>query len=238
MAANLSLQVKRGVKANIPSLLAGEFYWATDTLELFVGSTPTPINAFSSLIGAATNKQLPNGLSNFNTAAQSTGQLVAATPVYITISNVHLPATPVNGIVAGSAISWHIVMTKNANGTGATSVLLYMGTNGSTADTPEATQAFGAATASVDTLILDITIVCTSATPLGTYAFYWSICPQHSAATATGFGVINGTQYSGTVTGLTVPASAIFGVGIEAAAGGTMPTYTIQQVQARAYNLD
>ena len=233
MAANLSLQVKRGVKANIPSLLAGEFYWATDTLELFVGSTPTPINAFSSLIGAATNKQLPNGLSNFNTAAQSTGQLVAATPVYITNSNVNLPATPVNGIVVGSAIRWHIVMTKNPNGTGATSVLLYMGTNGSTADTPEVTQAFGAATASVDTLILDITIVFTSAT-----AFYWSICPQHSAATATGFGVVNGTQYSGTVTGLTVPASAIFGVGIEAAAGGTMPTYTIQQVQARAYNLD
>jgi len=233
MAANLSLQVKRGVKANIPSLLAGEFYWATDTLELFVGSTPTPINAFSSLIGAATNKQLPNGLSNFNTAAQSTGQLVAATPVYITNSNVNLPATPVNGIVAGSAISWHIVMTKNANGTGATSVLLYMGTNGSTADTPEVTQAFGAATASVDTLILDITIVFTSAT-----AFYWSICPQHAAVTATGFGVVTGIQYSGTVTGLTVPASAIFGVGIEAASGGTMPTYTIQQVQARAYNLD
>ena len=40
---SLPLQVKRGVLANLPTLLSGEFYFATDTAQLFVGPTPTPI---------------------------------------------------------------------------------------------------------------------------------------------------------------------------------------------------
>lgn len=41
----IQIQVKRGTLANRPSLAAGEFYWATDTLQLFVGPTPTLINS-------------------------------------------------------------------------------------------------------------------------------------------------------------------------------------------------
>ncbi len=37
MPRNVALQVVRGVKANLPTLLDGEFYFATDTGELYVG---------------------------------------------------------------------------------------------------------------------------------------------------------------------------------------------------------
>jgi len=37
MARNVMLQVLRGVRANLPSLANGEFYFTTDTAELFVG---------------------------------------------------------------------------------------------------------------------------------------------------------------------------------------------------------
>ncbi len=35
------LQVKRGIFVNMPTLATGEFYFATDTKELYVGPTPT-----------------------------------------------------------------------------------------------------------------------------------------------------------------------------------------------------
>lgn len=40
---SIQVQTKRGVLANRPALVAGEFYWATDTSQLFVGPTPTKI---------------------------------------------------------------------------------------------------------------------------------------------------------------------------------------------------
>jgi hypothetical protein len=36
---------KRGVQANRPALSAGEFYFATDSLKTFIGSTPTQVGA-------------------------------------------------------------------------------------------------------------------------------------------------------------------------------------------------
>jgi hypothetical protein len=41
----IQIQVKRGVLANRPALASGEFYWATDTNQLFVGPTPTLVNS-------------------------------------------------------------------------------------------------------------------------------------------------------------------------------------------------
>ena len=40
---SIQVQVKRGVLANRPALATGEFYYATDTAQLFVGPSPTLI---------------------------------------------------------------------------------------------------------------------------------------------------------------------------------------------------
>ncbi len=47
MARNLQLQVIRGILANRPALASGEFYYATDTQQLFVGPTPTLVGPSS-----------------------------------------------------------------------------------------------------------------------------------------------------------------------------------------------
>jgi hypothetical protein len=195
-------------------------------------STP---QAFSDMTGAITNAQFPSGLTNFNTTIQSMGQLSAATPIYITNSNINLPATLVNGIKSGTVLQWHFNVGKNANGTGATSILLYYGTHGSVSDTAYVTQALPASTAALDTMTVDIYVTFTSTT-----ACSYVIGVSHTAASAAGFGVTSGTPaYAGTVTGMTTTTgSLIFGVGIECAAGGTLPSYTVGVVEAQAFNLD
>jgi hypothetical protein len=36
---NVSLQIIRGIKANMPTLAVGELFWATDVLQMYTGST-------------------------------------------------------------------------------------------------------------------------------------------------------------------------------------------------------
>ena len=192
------------------------------------------VPVLSSLRGATTNAQSPQGLSNRSTTTQSTGQLSASTPVYITNSNINLPASLVTGIVTGTVLQWRFNVGKNANGTGACSILLYYGTHGSTADTAYVTATLPASTAVIDTMTVDIQVTFTSAT-----ACSYVMGLSHTAATGTGFGVVSGTPaLSGTATGMTTSTgSLIFGVGIEAATGGTLPTYIIGFVQGETYNL-
>jgi hypothetical protein len=188
---------------------------------------------------AITNAQFTQGITNFNSALQSTGQLVAATNVYLTSSNLNLPASLINGIVVGTMFCWRIVLTKNANGTGATSLVIFMGTNGTTADTAEVTQAITAAgTAAVDTMTVDVLVKFTAVGASG--SFFWTMTPVHQAATATGFGVTVTTgSFTGTVSSVnTTTASLIFGLGVQVATGGTLPTYTVPLVEAKAFNLD
>jgi len=45
MARNIQFQCLRGVLANMPALAAGEFYYATDTDNLYVGPVPTLIGS-------------------------------------------------------------------------------------------------------------------------------------------------------------------------------------------------
>ena len=183
---------------------------------------------------AITNAQFPRGLFNCSTTTQGTGQLSASTPVYITNSSISLPASLVTGIVAGTVFRWRFNVGKNANGTGACSILLYYGTHGSTADTAYVTQALPASTAALDTMTVDVQVTFTSTT-----ACSYVIGVTHSAATGAGFGVASGTPaYAGTATGMTTSTgSLIFGIGIQAATGGTLPTYTIGFVQGEAFNL-
>lgn len=205
-------------------------------------NSPPNISGYISLggmAGAITKTQFPSGVVNFNTAAQS--QLtVAATKYYITNSNLNVPTVPVNGIVVGSTFLWRVRMTKDANNTGTFQIVIFMGTNGTSADTAEVTQTIGTQTAATDDLILDVQLTWT-AVGAGTASFYWSICPKQSAASATGFGVTTGTGalFSGTVSSLnSTTTSLILGLGFVANTGGTQATITIPLVQAMAFNLD
>jgi hypothetical protein len=191
--------------------------------------------ASMSALGAVTNAQFPQGLSNQNSALQSLTP-TAGTAYYITSSNINLPATLLNGFKVGTTFRWRISATKTANGTGALSIIFYGGTLGTTGDTAMATVTLPASTAAIDTMMLDITLVWTTVGSSG--AFFYSITPMHLAASAAGFGVTSGTAYTGTGTFNTTTASLIFGIGFNFASGGTLSTTTHPTVLAQAFNLD
>lgn len=202
--------------------------WQSDT------SIPPNISAY---IGAIPKSGIPNGLSNFNTAKQ-TQLTVAATNYYVTSSNINLPATLFNGIVIGTTMCWRLHFVKDANNTGTFSIIIFRGTNGTTADTADVTQSIGVQTAAADDMIVDVQITFTTVGGAGVY--FWSINTSHSAATATGFGCVTGSQsFTGTVSAVnTTTASLIFGLGFVAAAGATMVTAQVPYVAAQAFNLD
>jgi hypothetical protein len=189
---------------------------------------------------ATTNNQ---SLFAYNTSQFSTGQLTAATPVYITGSAISVPSSGLKiGYQVGTRFVWHLgKMEKNANGTGAASFVLYVGTNGSTSDTAEVTWAWGTATSAVaDNATVDVTEVITGISS-GTATVYWTISPEHHLAT-TGWSSTAGnaafsTAPEGTFTFNTATSGLKFGLGIEIASGGTMATVTINDVRGQAYNL-
>lgn len=201
------------------------------------GLTGTPnITVGTATITALTNT-IPvvndlNGIHNLSTASQSQ-VTVAGTAYYITNSNLNMPAVYKTGIGAGTTFKWHIAMTKTAAGTGAFDIIIFMGTNGTTADTAEVTQSIGTQTAVVDNMTVDVLVSFTSAT-----AFYWSIVPQNKAVTATGFGVTTGAGAftSGTVTGLTTTTPSLkFGIGFKSVTG--TPTIVIPMVESEAHGI-
>ena len=124
------------------------------------------------------------------------------------------------------------------DGTGALTLNIYMGTNGSTSDTVIGTLTLPASTAALDIMSADVQVTFT-AVGAGSASVFWSVTFLHQAASAAGFGVTIGTTYSGTTGSLnSTTASLIFGLGINVAAGGTMPTVTVPTVFADATNLD
>lgn len=189
-----------------------------------------PPNASGTILS---NNQLPpvNGNSALQTQATTAG-----TSYYITNSTLTVPATPVTGIAVGTRFVWRVAMMKTAAGTGAFSIIIYRGTNGSTSDTADVTQSIGTQTAAVDNMVVDVEVVVTATGATGSY--WWSIVPVNKAVTATGFGVATGTSAfpSGTKSSVALnTASLKFGLGFSGATG--TPTITIPFVQANAYNL-
>lgn len=182
------------------------------------------------------NANLPNGLNNANSAAQSQ-VVVAGTAYYITKSNLTLPATLKAGMVVGSTYTWRIAMMKTAAGTGAFNIKIYRGTTGTISDVADVTQTIGTQTAVVDNMVFDVQITITATGASGSY--FWSIVPVNKAVTATGFGVPTGTSAyrSGTVSAVALnTTSLIFGIGFSCTTG--TPTITIPFVQANVNNLD
>jgi hypothetical protein len=178
-------------------------------------------------------------LSNYNTSQQSQ-VTVAATPYYIAGSNINVPTTLYTGYSVGTSMWWRIAgMQKNGDGTGATTFILYVGTTGSTSDTQAATVAWGSAgTAVADNASVDIMETITGITG-GTATVYYAITPEHHLAT-TGWSTSAGNagfSETGTFTFNTATSGLVFGLGFQIASGGTMPTVTINQVQAHASKL-
>jgi hypothetical protein len=157
---------------------------------------------------------------------------VAGTSYYITSSNLATPSVTYQGYVVGTTWKWRVAgLAKTANGTGATSFIIYSGTNGTTADTAEVTQAWGTAgTAVADIAEVDVLATITNITT-GTATVYWTISPEHHLAT-TGWVTTAVGGYSGTFTFSTGTSGLIFGLGINIATGATNPTITIPYVVA------
>lgn len=201
------------------------------------------------------NTLLPDGVLNANSAIQS--QLATGgTSYYITNSQLALPATYLQGMTApsgsggtvkcGTTFQWRVCLTKTTGVAtlGTFSLIIYRGTNGTTADTADVTNVVGTQTAAVDTMIVDVKVTVLTTGGASTGSYFWVIMyNSHSAASAAGFGlgalpaVSNGTV--GPSAGVVLnTASLKFGLGFLCATGGTPPTYTVPMVQAQAFNID
>lgn len=192
----------------------------------------------ASFVGTVPNASNPQaGINTFNVATQSQ-PVVSGTTYYMTSSGLTLPASFITGMVANrTALVWRFSMAKTAAGTGTFQLVLFRGTNGTTADTADVTQTLGTQTAVVDSMTVDVVIVITVTGASGSY--YWSISPIHQAATAAGFGIATGAtgQFSNTKSTVALnTASLIFGLGFICTTG--TPTITVPMMQGKAYNLN
>lgn len=132
----VTIQTKRGVLANRPSLAAAEFYLATDTSQLFIGPTPT-------LIGQLTNQSTADQTVNAATTALLTGSLITVPPGNLRI---------------GTVFRYTMTLSKTAAGTAANSFLFKLGTNGTTADATICTFALPVGTAVADIGYMEIVV--------------------------------------------------------------------------------
>ncbi len=132
----ISIQHKRGVVANRPVLASGEFYYATDTNQVFVGPTPALI--------------ADGGLSNASITDQT---INAATTALLTGSLISVPAGKLR---VGTVFRFQIALSKTAAGTAANVFNFRLGVNGTTADAAICTFTLPVGTAVVDTAIIDI----------------------------------------------------------------------------------
>jgi len=223
----------------ITTLLVGQ----TATFVAATATPTTPANwllAFNSSVPVpAVN--LPNGITNFNTAVQSQA-CVANTKYYVTSSNLALPSNPLSGTYGltanKSTFIWDIAMNKDQPSTGGTfSIILFRGTNGNATDTADVTQPLGTLTNVADNMTLEVQITVTS-TASGSSSYFYSVVTTHLAASGTGFGLTTGgtgaSHFSGTVGSLTFAAGTTFGIGFVST--GT-PTVGIPQVQSSTFNI-
>jgi hypothetical protein len=186
---------------------------------------------------AIPNANIGHGIENASRAAQSQ-VVVSGTNYYITRSNLLLPASSKTGggMVVGTRFHWRVALTKTAAGTGTFRMIIYRGTNGSTADTADVTQTLGTQTAAVDNMTVEVMVTVTTTGATG--AYYWTIIPQNKAVTATGFGIATGTGafFDGTVSSVALnTASLQFGLGFVSNTG--TPTIRIPMMHGRVFNM-
>jgi hypothetical protein len=132
----IAIQHKRGVLANRPALASGEFYWATDTKQLFIDSTPT-------LVGSLTNSSTADQTINAATTALLTGSLISV---------------PAGKLRIGTAFRFSLSVSKTAAGTAANTFNFRLGTAGTTSDSSICAFALPVSTAVADVGIVDVLI--------------------------------------------------------------------------------
>lgn len=179
---------------------------------------------------------VPGGITTVNTAIQSQ-VVVAGTYYYITGSALTMPASSKTngGMSTNTTMQWQFHMQKTAAGTAGTTIRIYRGTNGSTADTADVTQSIGVATAAVDHAIITVTLKVTATGATGSYT--WGIAVFHKAASAAGFGTTDATPFwSGTVSSVAMnTASLKFGLGFMNTTG--TPTIQVGGLRANVNNM-
>jgi hypothetical protein len=177
-----------------------------------------------------------NGINVVDTGNQSQ-IVVAGTAYYITGSALTMPAASKTGggMSTSTKMVWDFFINKTAAGTNNFSIIIYRGTNGSTADTADVTQS-QTSTAVVDTAIVRVTLNVTATGATGSYA--WSMSFLHKAATGAGFGTTDATPFfTGTVSSVAMnTASLKFGLGFSQQTG--TPTIKTSGVVGNVFNMN
>lgn len=142
MAAGVKLQHKRKAGAFVAGeLAAGE-----------AGLDTTNERWYFSADGSTVRTVDP--INNFSTADQTVS---AASTALITGSVISIPASKLK---IGSIIRWRLALSKTAAGTAARSVIVQLGTAGTTADADVITFAMPVGTAVVDKGWLEVSVIC------------------------------------------------------------------------------
>ena len=135
-------------------------------------------------------------------------------------------------------------MTKTAAGTGAFTVYIYRGVNGTTGDAQDVAQAIGTQTAAIDSMMLNVQLVVTTVGGSGAYS--WGMIPDNRATgsgtvnTVGGFGCPAATApafFSGTFSTSVNLNTVGTGFGIAVASAVGTPVLTFQTVASYALNV-
>lgn len=166
-------------------------------------------------------------LTNFSTALQSPA---ATTRTYITGSKITIPPGKMQ---IGSMFRWTFNMTKDANGSAASTFDIAVGTLGTTGDTARVSFTKPAGTAAADEGFVTITAIMrgpltASGVMVGEFVL------THNLA-ATGHAVIPCVAVNTVSAGFDVTTASLF-VGV-CITSGTADVITIQQCTAEAWNL-
>lgn len=167
-----------------------------------------------------------NSLVNVSTAAQSPS---AGATTYLTNSRISVPAGKLR---AGTAFIWDIAFSKTAAGTAARSLLIKVGTAGTTADATIVTLTSGVPTAAADQgymrVQFTIRTIGAAATSRGAYSAI------HQSSTTGLFPNETEVKFASGSTFDSTTANLIVGLAITA---GASEALTFEQIQVQALNL-
>lgn len=131
------------------------------------------------LTGTLIKAWIGDVLSNQSTATQN---ITAGVSAYLTGSNI---SVPVGKLRVGTIFKWRLSVVKTNAGTAANSIILRVGTNGTTADTAVLTFTTGTGTAAIDQALIEVDVVCRG--PLSASGIFQGIMILTHELAITGF---------------------------------------------------
>lgn len=193
-----------------------------------LGADEIPVNeAGTSKKATLTQVQALIQVCNYSVASQT---ITAATLTYITGSKI---TVPVGKLRIGTILRWKFNITKTAAGTALSTYAVYVGTNGTTADTARLSFTKPAGTGVIDEGFIEITVIVRG--PLSASGIIvGEFVLSHNLA-ATGHAVIPNVVVNVVSSAFDVTVANLF-VGICVTTGAS-DAITIQQVVAEAVNL-